>query len=97
MQHVKRVEIIIDTPDVYKVIDVAAAAGVSGYTLIDNVKGNGDRGERRGDDLTAVQKNSYLLIACEARQADMLVEQLRGLLTSVGGMMLVSDAIWIKH
>lgn len=97
MQKVKRVEIIIDTPDVPRIVEIVRATGISGYTLIDNVKGSGDRGERRGDDLTLVEKNSYLLIACEEQQAETLVASLREILTAVGGVVLVSDAQWVKH
>lgn len=94
---VKRIEIIVDGLEMPKVLKVLDAAGVSGYTVIKDATGKGDRGLRDGDDLTGVFANSYVMTACPVEKLDLIVESLRPILKQRGGVCLVSDAQWIVH
>lgn len=97
MQAIKRIEIIIDSLGVEAIIAILKAQRVSGYTIIRDVAGMGDRGQRMGDELTDVFKNSSVMIACQDEKLAALVEAIRPQLKEFGGICLVSDAIWIKH
>lgn len=97
MQNVKRVEIITDALEMREVIRVLDAQNVSGYTVIPNVVGKGERGAQSGDDLTDVFKNSLLITACEVERVESLVEAIRPILARRGGVCLVSDAQWVIH
>src|SRR4028118_1074799 len=97
MQAVKRIEIITDTLEMKEVCAVLEAHGLSGYTVIKDVIGKGDRGHQSGDDLTDVFKNSYLLTTCAPGQVEEIVEALRPLLKKRGGVCLISDAQWVIH
>ncbi len=97
MQNVKRVEIITDALEMREVVRVLEREGVSGYTVIPNVVGKGERGAQSGDDLTDVFKNSMLITACDAARVTALVEAIRPLLARRGGVCLVSDAQWVIH
>lgn len=97
MQAVKRVEIVTDTIELDRVLDLLEKAGVSGYTVIRNAEGKGHRGVRSGDDVTRVFQNSYVLTACTAEQVEKIVEAIRPVLKRVGGVCLVSDALWVLH
>jgi len=77
--------------DVVKALDVL---GLSGYTLIRDVLGRGERGLRAGIDLGVFQYH-YLLVVCDEAQVDPVVETVRPYLTRFGGMCLVSDARWV--
>ncbi|MCX7938246.1 MAG: hypothetical protein N2545_02245 [Thermoflexales bacterium] len=70
---------------------------MTGYTIIRDVIGKGERGIRRGDELSGVFKNSYLLTTCEPEQLPAIVEAVRPILKQRGGVCLVSDAMWVKH
>ena len=72
-------------------------AGATGYTLIRDVQGFGDRGDRTGDELTNVYRNCYLIIAATESLTPTIVEAARPLIERHGGMCLVSDASWVKH
>ena len=97
MQPVKRIEIVVDSLELSKVLKLLEKVGVSGYTIIREVTGKGERGIRGGDELTGVFKNSYVLAACSAEQTDLIIEAIKPVLSRFGGICLVSDAMWVKH
>lgn len=97
MMPVKKIEIIVDELEMPNVLKLLDAAGVSGYTVIKDATGKGDRGLREGDDLTGVFANSYVMTACPAEKLDLIVESVRPILKQRGGVCLVSDAQWIVH
>lgn len=97
MMPVKKIEIIVDELEMPNVLKLLDAAGVSGYTVIKDATGKGDRGLRGGDDLTGVFANSYILTACPGEKLDIIVESVRPILKQRGGVCLVSDAQWIVH
>jgi nitrogen regulatory protein PII len=97
MQAIKRVEIVTDSLEIQEVIDVIESIGITGYTLIRDVLGKGERGVQGGDELTGVFKNSLLLVACKDAEVPGLVEAIRPMLKKRGGICLVSDAQWVVH
>jgi len=97
MENVKRIEIITDALEMSNVCAKLDAVGVSGYSVIKDVVGKGDRGSQLGDELTDVFKNSYLLTTCDAAGLEALVKAIRPILKRHGGICLVSDAQWVEH
>ena len=97
MQAVKRVEIVTDTMELNRVLELLDEIGISGYTVIRNAEGKGHRGIRSGDDITRVFQNSYVLTACSPEQLERVVATIRPILKRVGGICLVSDALWVIH
>jgi nitrogen regulatory protein PII len=97
MTPMKRVEVVLDAHELSAVCVVLDQAGVTGYTIIREVTGKGDRGDRGGDALTGTLKNGYILCACNEAQARAVVEAVRPLLTRLGGVCLVTDCMWVEH
>jgi nitrogen regulatory protein PII len=97
MQPVKKVEIVADSLELPNILKVLDKLGVSGYTVIKNVTGKGERGERTGDELTDVFKNSYVMVACPDEQMPALVEAIRPILKRFGGVCLITNAQWVIH
>lgn len=97
MESVKRIEIIIDAREMREVCRVLEGLEVSGYSVIRDVTGLGDRGVQSGDELTDVFKNSLLLTACPVDSVGEIVAAIRPLLRAHGGICLVSDAQWVIH
>ena len=64
--------------------------------MMREASGKGDRGVSLGG-VSGELNNSYILIACEPDRIGELVEWIRPVLKRFGGMMLVSDALWVKH
>ncbi len=97
MQAAKKVEIICDSVEVKNVIEILEKAGVPGYTIIPDVIGKGERGLRRGDDITGVFKNSMIITVCDAALIPTIVETIRPVLKRFGGVCLVSDSNYVIH
>ena len=94
---VKRIEIVIDAAHTPELVRVVKAAGVPGYTLLRDVQGSGDRGDRSGDGLSNVYRNCYLVTAVPEDIAMGLAEAVRPLLERYGGICLMTDAMLLKH
>lgn len=97
MTPIKRIEIITDSLELDRLLRILEKVGVSGYTVIREVAGRGERGMRMGDELTGVFKNSYVMVACPPDQAAAIIEAIRPVLKRFGGVCLVSDAQWLIH
>ena len=97
MMPVKRIEIIIDALALPAVLKLLDAAGMSGYIVIKDATGKGERGERGGGELSGTFINSYVMTACPPEQVSTVVEALRPILKRYGGVCLVSDAQWLIH
>ncbi len=98
MQAIKKVEIIIDYLESPRLLERLKTEGIDvGYTVIKEVIGSGGRGDRSGDGLSGELTNSYILIACSEDEAQRIVEIVQPVLKRLGGVCLVSDAIWVHH
>ncbi|MFH7025516.1 MAG: P-II family nitrogen regulator [Heteroscytonema crispum UTEX LB 1556] len=97
MEAVKRVEIITNSLEIPQVLKILEKTGVSGYTLIKEVTGNGDRGRVINDLETAALTNSYVMSVCTEEQEHELVEAIQPILKKFGGVCIISDAKWIAH
>ena len=93
----KRLEIVVDALELSHVAEVLDRAGVSGYSVIREVTGKGDRGDRSGDDLAGALRNSYIICACTPTQANAVVDTVRPVLRRFGGVCLVTDCLWVNH
>ena len=97
MKPVKRIEIVVESVHRSQVERLIADAGISGFTLVRDTIGRGERGTRDAEGLTSVFRNDCFIVAADPDAAEVLVASLHGLLERYGGMCLVSDALWLKH
>ena len=97
MEHVKRLEIIIDAPELPTLLALLRAKGVSGYTVISPVTGTGGRGERRNDEPGGGSGNACVITAVPTAQAMEVVESIRPILKRRGGICLITDAQSVIH
>lgn len=91
---VKRIEAVLHQDVIEEITIKLDTLGISGYTLIEGVLGNGERGLRSNIGLGVFQYH-YLLIACEDKDVEPIIEVMRPYLKRHGGMCLVSDGQWI--
>lgn len=97
MKPVKRVELVVDALEVPQLLKQLSNIDINAYTVIREAHGKGDRGTRGGDIFSGIFDNSYIVIACSEEQSQKIVETVRPILKSLGGMCLVSDAMWVLH
>jgi hypothetical protein len=87
----KRIEILVDTPLVPRLLKHARDVDISGWSLIHVDAGGGREGAWQHDDVTgAAAKTIILMIASEARAAQ-LVDALAPLLDSYRLLLTVGD------
>ncbi|GIV23007.1 MAG: hypothetical protein KatS3mg025_0666 [Bacteroidia bacterium] len=91
MEKAHKIEIIIDSVHVEKVLTLLERAGATGYTLLREVIGKGAQGVRPADEITGVFRNSYIITVCSEEVAQKVVESLAPLLKRIGGLCLLSE------
>jgi nitrogen regulatory protein PII len=97
MKPVKRVEMVVDALEVPHLLERLSHIDINAYTVIRDAHGKGERGTRGGDVFSGTFDNSYIVIACTEEQSRQLVETVRPILKRLGGICLVSDAMWVLH
>ena len=97
MKPVKRVELVIDALEVPHLLEALSDININAYTVIREAHGKGERGTRGGDVFSGAFDNSYVVIACDEAQSQQIVETVRPILKRLGGICLVSDAMWVLH
>ena len=97
LRPMKRLEIVVDALHLTRLIDRLRQAEVSGYTVLPNVAGYGERGDQRADDVSGASTNAYVLVAVPVQRAETTLEAVRPLLQSYGGICIVSDCHWLEH
>jgi nitrogen regulatory protein PII len=97
MQTVKKLEIITNSLEMNRVLELLEKLGISGYSVIKDVSGFGARGRVIDDLENGAFSNDYVLSVCTAEQEQAVVEAIRPILKKYGGICLVSDAKWIVH
>jgi nitrogen regulatory protein PII len=97
VEAVKKLEIITNSLELQQVLKILEKAGVSGYTVIEDVTGKGDRGSVINDLASHALTNGYVMCVCTGKQEHQLVEAIRPVLKKFGGVCIVSDAKWIVH
>ncbi|KAF3884009.1 transcriptional regulator [Tolypothrix bouteillei VB521301] len=97
MQEVKKVEIIMDNSYIEETLKILETVSVSGYTIIKDTSGKGDRG-LSCPDIDCLFSSSYIMTVCtNEKQLDSLVQKITPILKKIGGMCLVTDAKWVNH
>lgn len=96
-ENVKRVEIIVSHSHLEKTLMILDEVQVSGYTVIEDTAGKGDRGVSCSD-IGCVFSGSYVMTVCtNDDQLTHLVEKINPILKKVGGVCLITDAKWVRH
>jgi nitrogen regulatory protein PII len=97
MESVHKVEIIVSSVQLDRVLKILDHINVSDYTVIDHTIGKGDRGFT-DTDLDRVFSNAYILTVCTSdQQLNFLTEEITPVLKKVGGSCLVTAATWVNY
>jgi nitrogen regulatory protein PII len=95
MQTVKRIEILVNSFELGKILEGLDRAGVHSHAVIRNVAGKGLR--ERGEDLDMTMLDNVFIIAfCKPELLKLVVEQITPLLNKFGGTCYITDAMEIS-
>ena len=95
MHPVKRIEIIVNSVELGKILDGLKQAGVPGHIVIRNVAGHGLRGGSEDLDMTMLD-NVYVIAFCPPEKLKSTIEIIRPILNKFGGSCYISDATEIR-
>jgi nitrogen regulatory protein PII len=95
MYPIKRLEIIVSSQEMGKILEQLDQVGVQGYSVIRDVIGKSSSG-RVSDDFdfaSSTLSNVYILSFCEPEKVEPVMAHIRPILKKFGGVCYVSDAL----
>ena len=93
MTKMKKVEIIIESVYINRLLKLLTKYEITGYTLIKNIQGCGGHGLKTADDVTDVFSNNYIFTVCEEEKYLSMQEDIRSFIKKYGGKCIVSDVM----
>jgi nitrogen regulatory protein PII len=90
MKTVKKLELILETVYLHKIISLLKAHDINGYSIINELSGMGSHGYHDAQDITNVMTNSYIICILDNDDYEELVEKIRSLLNDFGGICWIS-------
>ncbi len=95
--NIKKLEIITDSTLQSRLVKAIDETGVSGYTIFKDIAGKGLKGDKDGHGISGGFKNCYIMVCCEEEEAQKVIDAVRPIITTFGGICIVSDAHWVIH
>lgn len=91
MNNMKKVEIIVESVYVNRLIKLLREKDINGYTIIDEIKGSGGHGLKTGDDVSNILSNSYVFTVCDEEKYLNMKDSIVIFIKKYGGKCIVSD------
>ena len=95
MKNMKKIEIIIESIYLNRLIELFDRKEITGYTIIRDVEGKGITGIKSADEITDVFSNNYVFTVCDEDKLMNIVEDIRAFIKMYGGRCIVSDVSWV--
>ena len=95
MKKMKKIEIIIESIYLNRLIELFDRKEITGYTIIRDVEGKGITGIKSADEITDVFSNNYVFTVCDEDKLMNIVEDIRRFIKKYGGRCIVSDVSWV--
>jgi nitrogen regulatory protein PII len=92
----KKVEIIIQSVYMKKILEIFKKNGISGYTVIRDIEGCGIHGLQRSDEVTDISSNNYIFTICKEKEFESIREDLKQFIKKYGGKCILSDAEFME-
>ncbi|MGB5918552.1 P-II family nitrogen regulator [Arcobacter sp.] len=93
MVGMKKVEIIIESVYINRLLEVFKTYEITGYTIIRDIEGCGGHGLKTADDVSDVFSNNYIFTVCEEQRYLNMKEDIRSFIKRYGGKCIVSDVM----
>jgi len=93
MKNMKKVELIIESVYIKRLLKVFKKHDITGYTVIKDIEGYGGHGLKTADDVTDVFSNILVFTVCEDTKYQHMDKDIRSFLKSYGGKCILSDVM----
>jgi nitrogen regulatory protein PII len=97
MKKMKKVEVIIESIYVNRLIELFKKSEVTGYTIIRDIEGAGGHGLKTADDAHDILSNTYVFTVCEEEKFENMIEKIRSFIDKYGGKCIISDSLVLMH
>jgi nitrogen regulatory protein PII len=91
MKKMKKVEIIIESIYLNRLLNLFMENGVTGYTIIRDIEGYGGHGLKTADEANDLLSNNYIFTVCEDYKIEKMIEKIRSFIDRYGGKCIISD------
>jgi hypothetical protein len=92
----KRIEILVDTPLVQRVIAILRAVDISGWSLIHVDGGGGRGGAWQDNDITGASAKTIIIAIASTARADALTDRIAPLLDSHSLLLTIGDVAVVR-
>jgi len=92
----KRIELLVDTALVPRVVAILRAADISGWSLIHVDGGAGRNGEWQDDDITGASAKTIIIAIASAERASQLTDRIAPLLESHRLLLTIGDVAVVR-
>ncbi len=93
MRNMKKVEIIIESVYINRLLSLFKRHEIKGYTIIKDIEGAGGHGRKTADDVTDVFSNNYVFTICEEEIFLKMQNDITNFIKEYGGKCIVSDVM----
>ncbi len=93
MKKMKKVEVVIESIYVNRLIELFKESGVTGYTIIRDIEGYGGHGLKTADEANDLLSNNYIFTVCEEEKFEKMIEKIRSFIDKYGGKCIISDSL----
>lgn len=97
MQDVYKVEIIVSHDYLPKTLELLNSIPVSGYTVIEDTSGKGDRGLSCSDFYCNFNGNYIMAVCFKEEEMETLLEKVAPIIKKAGGVCVVTPSKWLIH
>ena len=97
MKKMKKVEIIIESIYVNRLLELFKKSDVTGYTIIRGIEGYGGHGLKTADEANDLLSNNYIFTVCEEHKIENMLERIRSFIDKYGGKCIISDTQVLMH
>ena len=93
MKSMKKVELIIESVYLNRLLELFKKHSINGYTIIKDIEGLGGHGLKMADEVSDMLTNIYIFTVCEAEQYQAMDKDIRRFLSRYGGKCILGDVM----
>ena len=97
MKKMKKIEVIIESVYLNRLLDLFKENDVTGYTIIKNIQGCGNHGLKTADEANDIFSNNYIFTVCEEEKYEKVIEKIRVFIDKYGGKCIIIDVGVLLH
>ena len=96
MKNMKKIEVIVETVYLNRLLDLFKQKEITRYRIIPDIQGCGGHGLKMADDVTDVFSNNYIFTVCDEEKFLFMIEDIRSFIKKYGGKCIITDVMLLQ-